>query len=190
MSAQQILPTHADALSALSALAEGFDLGPEVARGIDPVEADLLPPSYRRLLDHTEHMTPTLKAFHGRAVALKVLAYHDNGPWYRRKIVLTIPPREKIVEFGLVRINLGTLDDKVRDEVTTRRRPLGDILISSGVMTRVNPLWFLRIQSSSCLASYLEPPSGEPCFGRLATIYCDGRPAIELLEIVSDVRVE
>lgn len=211
MSVERILTEHADALSALTALNDGLSESLLHVTGIEAVEPSELPDTYRRLLVHTRHMTPTLKAYFGREVSLHVLAQRNGDRWYRRAITLAVEPDGRPVEFGIVRIDVTTLPDDVRAAVLERRRPLGDILIDHGVMTRVEPQAYLRFGVDHAVTRCLiadtieeevsgavgDAPVGKAhptsaaygsgdCYGRLATIYCNGRPAIELLEVVTD----
>ena len=139
----------------------------------------------RRLLVHDNHMTAMLKAAHGQDVALDVLEHRRQGHTYRRKILLTVDQGKRFVEFGIVRLNLECVAEEVRDAILNRRTPLGAILGKHNVLTHVEPKWFLRFPSESPILQYLNSSRRE-AFGRLGMIYCDGEPAVELLEVVPD----
>jgi hypothetical protein len=176
------------AFPALISLCDPFGDGALAQRGTEVIDAGELPPTYRRLLDHTGHMTATLKEHYGGEIVLRVLAYLDEWPWYRRKIVLAAGPSNLVVEFGIVHLDLRALNTEVRREVLQRSKPLGDILNEHGVHTRVTPKWFLRFGPDSSIGEYLPQAKGG-CFGRMATIHCNGAAAIELLEVVSDITI-
>jgi len=177
---------HEPALATLAALCEPFGDGDLACRGVEFIDPASMPETYRRLLGHSAHMTATLKEYHGGDVALRVLAYHDEWPWYERKIILTASNSRKVVEFGIVRLDLRVLTEEVRAEVLQRSKPLGAILNDHRVLTRVEPRWFLKFGADSPMKKYLRFEATGACYGRLATIHCDGAAAIDLLEVVTD----
>ncbi|MHC5111901.1 MAG: hypothetical protein ACYTHJ_18710 [Planctomycetota bacterium] len=152
------------------------------------VSADVLPGHYRELLVHNEHMTTTLGSFHDDRVRLRVLKRMVEGDLYLRMIQLVAGPDDKVVEFGILRFNLATAPLEVRREVEAASTPLGDILIKHGVMREIEPRWFVQIDGRSPLVEQMGFQAGENLFGRIGRIHCDGHPAIELLEVVTETR--
>ena len=149
------------------------------------VQPEEMPASFVELLVHHDHMTTKLQGYYGRPVELHVLADRLDGDLYRRKIVLKPSGTNTIVEFGVVRIDLGFTPDAVRDEILAGETPLGDILIKHDVLRRIDPRWYLRLSDRGLLQSSL-PELGEgEIYGRVGTIYCNNEPAIELLEVVT-----
>lgn len=145
-----------------------------------------MPERFQELLVHQDHMTVRLEEHYGRKVALRVLEEHAMGDIYRRRIALLIDGTEDVVEFGVVRIDLQHLPDEARAEVLQRSRPLGDILIRHNLLRRIEPRWYLRIPlTCPQLTCFGANVSGD-AYGRVGTIYCNGEPAIELLEVVAD----
>lgn len=174
-----------NANAALGVLCDGF-AGPEPHRGCEQVEPHDLPELFRGLLVHDEHMTVTLKRHYGRPVELQVLRETPApGEGYRREITLTLPGSGEVVEYGVVRIDLGAVPDRVREEILARRIPLGDILVSHDVLRRVAPRWYLRLGEDSPFVQHFHGPHPGGAYGRIGTIFCDHQPAIELLEVVS-----
>lgn len=165
-----------------------------VGRFTELVAADM-PQPFRRLLAHDEHMTVTVEAFFGGPVTVEVLAVHRTPTHYSRKIVLRRSSDRRAVLFGLVRLNLSFLDPTVRSEIESERIPLGRVLIEHNVMRNVRLLSLWRIEPSSELREIFELGEADPvahassgestCYGRTALIYCNGVPAVELLEIVT-----
>jgi chorismate-pyruvate lyase len=151
------------------------------ARLVEPAE---MPEPFRKLLVHHEHMTTTLEAYHDAKLELEVLRQEREGDAYRRMILLKRVDTRVPVEFGIVRIHLQYIGAEVRAEIMAQERPLGEILIRHNVLRRIEPRWFVKIFLNPTLAPYF-PISASECYGRLATIHYDGRPAIELLEVVS-----
>ena len=148
------------------------------------VSADELPPAFRRLLAHENHMTLALEEFHGRPVKLHVLSVANRGDEYARMILLSLDGTERIVEFGIVLLDFGLLTRDVRAEIVAGTTPLGRILIEHDVLRRISPTHFLKITPNAALMNWFGLTTPEPVYGRLATIMCDGVPAIDLLEIV------
>jgi len=130
-------------------------------------------------------MTVTLEQHHGCPVDVKVLATHTQGGQYSRKILLTRQSDDQVVQFGIVRLDMRVLANDVRKEIEAKETPLGRILIAHDVLREVKLLNLFEIQCGDELAKSLGFEVGQVCYGRTALIYCDGAPAIELLEIVS-----
>ena len=147
--------------------------------------ADKIPEPSRSLLAHDHHMTVTLEKHHNSPVDVKVLATRTDGGHYSRKILLTRQSDDVVVQFGIVRLDMKVLASEVRKEIEAKETPLGRILIAHDVLREVKLLNLFEIQCGEELASSLGFETGQVCYGRTALIYCDGVPAIELLEIVS-----
>jgi chorismate-pyruvate lyase len=175
-------------LVALVSLCDGFHEEAQVRAAAEPVVPDTIPTVLQQLLVHREHMTTTLEAHHGTAVALHVLRRRQEGDDYAREIVLTTSGSERVVEFGIVRMNLRLITPEAREEILAGDAPLGDILIRHDVMRRIDPKWYFRVRPTSCFARAFHPQPATDLFGRLGVIHCNGQPAIRLLEVVGDVR--
>ena len=174
--------TH-DALAELASLCDGFFDDLSWTASCQVVSPDMIPEPARSLLVHNDHMTATLGRHYAEPVALTVLDHRHSGDDYRRKIILTVGDG-RTVEVGVVRLNLKYVSQDVRAAIVERRTPLGDILGKHGVLTRVEAKWFLRFPPTTPVVECFTPrPTGD-VYGRLGLIYCDGEPAVELLEIV------
>ena len=143
-----------------------------------------LPEPYGSLLDHNHHMTVTVESFHGCLVDVKVLDYRLDKT-YERKILLTRQSDAAVVMFGIVRLHTQFLAETVRQEIESRKTPLGRVLIEHNVLRRVElgKLW--RVTPNQELQRHFNLDSPKVTFGRTAIIHCDEEPAIELVEIVS-----
>jgi chorismate-pyruvate lyase len=143
------------------------------------------PSAYRAMLDHEKHMTVTVEKRHHDSVDVEVLASAQTESHYMRKILLRRQADRRVVQFGIVRLALNTLQPEVREQILAQHTPLGRVLIMHDVMRQVqlNALW--RVACGAELAEIFEVPTGFVTYGRTALIYCDERPAIELLEIVA-----
>lgn len=145
------------------------------------VMPDQLPAAYRTLLAHTGHMTVTLEAFHNTLVDVRVLSETADDSSYAREIALTRQSDGAVVQYGLMRIWLADLPEPVRQEIQGRQTPLGRVLIRHGLLRDVELLSLWRVTPGQATAGQL---GAEPAFGRSAQILVDGRPTVQLLEIV------
>ena len=180
------IATHADrAAPELEALVGLFyeQLG-ELGGFVEQRE-DALPEPYRTLLAHDAHMTVTVEAHHGCKVDVEVLATHRTDTHYSRKILLRRQSDGAVVQFGLVRLNVAFLGEEVRREIESEQTPLGRVLIDHNVLRNVRLLSLWKMQPSSELCRHFGLQTPQTCYGRTALIYCNGVPAVELLEIVT-----
>ena len=150
----------------------------------EPVSGADLPLQVRGLLDHNHHMTVTQESFHECPVDVQVLQEARTTETYSRRISLSRQRDGAIVQFGIVRIHTELLDPVVRSEIEACQTPLGRVLIAHNVMRQVELHQLYRIKCGSDLAQVFHCPPGTVVYGRTAVIYCDDKPAIELLEIV------
>jgi chorismate-pyruvate lyase len=146
-----------------------------------------MPEPYRGLLAHTHHMTVTNEAYYGSPVDVRVLESGLDGDRYHRRIVLTLRGSDRIVQYGLVRINLGLLAPAVRAVILEQKTPLGRILIEHNVLRRVEPTAFLRVEPGPTLCRHLALPQAVTLYGRTGVIFCNDQPAIAVLELLSPV---
>ena len=158
-----------------------------------------VPEPARTLLDHRSHMTVAMERFHGCDVRLRVVAEADDrrehGPndgWYAREILLETQAG-RVVQHGIVRIDLTHLEPATAFAIRQARRPLGRILIEAGMLRDVHGVKLLEIMPGPHLQELLRITGPRPTviapagavYGRVADIQLDGRPAVELLEIVA-----
>jgi len=152
-------------------------------------EAVDLPSPYNELLNHHEHMTVTVESHHGEKVDVCVHKHHRHqdadGDWYAREITLRTQSSGKVVQYGIVRLNVPTLAPEVWQRIESQATPLGRVLIEHNVLREVQLCQLWRIEAGRSLAEFLETEAGSIVYGRTALIYCNGEPAIELLEVVA-----
>jgi hypothetical protein len=153
--------------------------------GFEIVPADEVPEPYHSLLVHDEHMTVTVEAHHGGLVDVHVLDRNVTGDAYARKILLTLQRTGRVVQFGIMRIDLQFCTAAVREEIRAAHTPLGRILIEHNVLRQIKPVAFLRVVPGPDLIGWFGLDGPRPTYGRLAMLHCDGKPAVELLEIVA-----
>ncbi len=152
---------------------------------IEYVPAEAVPEPYHTLLVHEHHMTVTVEAHHGDLVDVRVLARRHHGSSYARKIVLALQKTGRIVQFGIVRINLDYCSPEVRAEIVAGRTPLGRILIEHDVLRRIELTAFLKVHAEPPQMIWFGRTGYATTYGRLGYIHCDGQPAVELLEILA-----
>jgi len=150
----------------------------------EEVSASELPPNYQQLLAHHSHMTVTLESFHQSLVDVRVLQAEVAESHYSRLIVLNRQSDQRPVQLGIVRLHRSFLGDDVFAEIAAQKEPLGRILIRHDVLRQVKLLSLWRVQMGPALKDALDQPDLPICYGRTALIYCNGAPAVELLEIV------
>ncbi len=151
------------------------------------VPAADVPDPYHRLLVHTHHMTVTVEEFYRAAVDVRVLGCRRAGDEYARKILLATRPAGRVVQFGLVRIDLGVCPDAVRAEILEGKTPLGRVLIRHDMLRRIEPVAFLRVGLSAEMAGWFGAAAGQVTYGRVGVIYTGDRPAVEVLEVLAPV---
>lgn len=163
---------------------------PFVATGFAPqcqvVQPDEIPFPQDQLLVHHGHMTEVLERHHGAPVDVRVMREVVDGDVYTRMIALN-PHNQpgRVVELGIARLDLRYLSQDVKAEILAKKLPLGAVLIKHNVLRRVKPRWFMTFPGDGPVLRLFGPPlAGGPFYGRIGTIYCDGEPAIEVMEIV------
>ena len=149
------------------------------------IAAGDVPQPYHRLLVHEHHMTVTVEAHHRAPVDVHILTRRHNGNTYARKIVLTPRGSDRVVLFGIVRINLAYCSPVVREAIVEGKTPLGRILIENDVLRRIEPTAYLRIQPGPRQMQWFGLTAPKPMYGRLGFIHCDNKPAVELFEVVA-----
>ena len=169
----------------LQALASLFYSSLESLGNFEEADSSDIPPVYQDLLDHDKHMTVTVEVHHGCPVDLQVLDIHVTETHYARKILLARHTDGAVVQFGIVRLNVDYLGPEVRRKIEDHQGPLGRILIDHNVLRNVRLLSLWKITPATELARLLALDRPQTCYGRTALIYCNGIPAVELLEIVA-----
>ena len=176
------------------------------------IPSSLTPEPYKTLLVHDHHMTVAMETHHGCSVDVSVLNHRREGDLYAREILLLkgspaesladqvegkSPPhlsplplksggegtRGSVVQYGIVRFNFSYVTDAVRDEIIAGQTPLGRVLINHNVLRHIDLGAILEITAGPRLAAHFGMPVGGMTYGRMATIFCNRQPAVDLLEI-------
>lgn len=152
------------------------------------IPSAVTPEPYKSMLVHDHHMTVEMEKYHRCAVDVRVLAQNLNGEMYSREILLLKHGTDTVVQYGLVRFNLDYVTREVRGEILAQQTPLGRILINHNVLRHIDLGAILEITAGPRLASHLQMPVGGLTYGRMATIFCNRQPAVDLLEISALLR--
>jgi hypothetical protein len=164
-------------------LAASFPDPQPLVREVEYIPASTTPEPYKGLLVHDLHMTVTMETYHRSPVDVHVIDRRLDGDVYSRKILLTKKGTNIVVQFGLVQFDFQYVTEAVRREIVAENIPLGRVLINHNVLRQVDLNAILRITAGPGLAKYLQMPEGDVTYGRVATIFCNQKPAIDLLEI-------
>jgi hypothetical protein len=185
-------------LDELGRLTSLFEQREPLFQVAEHIPAAATPEPYRRLLVHDHHMTLAMEEFHGHQVKVHVLDRRWSDDGYHRTSALTVPDHEpsrmigsasdlfrgeRITQFGAIRFNFEFVTNEVRDAIVAEQIPLGKVLIDHNVLRQIDLGAVLRIEVGSGLARLFSCPVGTETYGRLATIFCNRRPAVDLLEV-------
>lgn len=160
---------------------------PKELGAFQSVSASETSADYNHLLNHNHHMTVTVEAYYRDSVNVKVLRSSRSATHYCREILLTLQKTKRVVQYGIVRLNLATISEAPRTEILEEKKPLGRVLIEHQVLREIELFDLVRVSCGSALAKLFSIAEGTTTFGRTAMIYCNNEPAIELLEIVTPI---
>jgi hypothetical protein len=179
----------AEALGTLSSLAGLFPGAGFRLEDVEIIGAEEIPRPYRDLLAHRHHMTVTLEAFHRSEVRLLVDDRRIEGDLYARALRLTAGDGGRVVLAGIMRFQMTRCTEPIRREIVAEKTPLGKILIEHCALRRIEPVAYLRVAPGRSLARVFGLDGTQTfAWGRLATIACNLRPVVELLEVVPPER--
>jgi hypothetical protein len=167
----------------LKKLTDLFPTGQPLIANAEHVASALVPEPYQALLVHNSHMTVTMEQYHQSPVDVKILARSREDDIYSRKSLLLKSGTDEVVQLGIVRFDLNYVTPAVRQEILLGEVPLGRILINHNVLRHIDLGAVLRITPGPDLARIFRIETGRVTYGRLATIFCNQKPAVDLLEI-------
>jgi chorismate-pyruvate lyase len=130
------------------------------------LDGEEVPEPARSLLVHCNDMTPTLEAFYGEEIVLRVLGRRRRGEEYSREVVLYLKDSKRPVEFGANRIQLDRFPAAARKLILEEREPLGYILRDFGITHTCQPNAFLRLASDRLINEVLELHGAQTLYGR------------------------
>lgn len=174
-----------NALEELRSLTALFQHEQPLFQRVEHIPSAVTPEPYQSLLVHNEHMTVSMERFHRCTVDVQVLQHRHDGDVYAREILLLKHGTTQPVQYGIVRFHLNYVIEPVRQEILAGKTPLGRILINHNVLRHIDLGAILEITAGPGLAKALQTREGTLTYGRLATIFCNRQPAVDLLEISS-----
>ena len=152
---------------------------------IKQLRGEDVPEPYRTLLVHQDDMTPTLEAFHGQTIHIRVIHSETREIYYFREVVLLLDETGEPVEFGAIKINLSLFPTQARKLVLEEHEPLGHILKSRGIAHTSRPKAFFEIKSDSLINKALSIQAPRILYGRRNTLSdSHQRPLAEIVEII------
>lgn len=174
-----------NALIELQSLLDLFPDNPPLLNSAEHVAGATTPEPYKGMLVHEHHMTVTMENYHRSAVEVQVLDRNPDEFNYGRKILLLKEGTDQVVQFGIVRFNFEYVTDEVKREIMGEQIPLGRVLITHNVLRHIDLNAILKVTCGPTLAQHFQCPENTVTYGRLATIFCNNRPAVDLFEISS-----
>lgn len=139
---------------------------------LHPLRGADLPQPDRSLLDHDRDMTSTLATHHGSALRVEVLRCRTEGGLYLREVFLRTQDAGKLVEYGVLAVELAQFSAEARATIEAGRTPLGAILHACKVPFVSAPIGFFTADAASLAGTPFALPSGATAsgrFNRLAT---------------------
>ncbi|MGZ0170909.1 MAG: hypothetical protein ACKVHE_15245 [Planctomycetales bacterium] len=173
-------------MNPLTELEALFDLFPEsqsLAARAEHIPSSQTPEPYKQMLVHEHHMTVTMESYHGASVDVRVLDQKLDEDMYCRKILLLKSGTEDVVQFGIVRFNFQYVTLEVKEQILGGEIPLGRVLINHNVLRHIDLGAIVKLMAGPGLSRHLQMEEGATTYGRLATIFCNHRPAVDLLEV-------
>lgn len=150
------------------------------------VPPDALPRPFRRLLAHCNDMTPTLEAFHGEAVSLRVCDRQTVADSYAREVVLELATAGHPVAYGAIRIHLDRLEPPARRSILEEREPFGAILQAEAVPHLCWPQAFFHVEADARMSRLLKLSHPGALYGRRNVVLDVQRQLLaEVIEVLA-----
>lgn len=179
---------HSQGSSPFRPLADFYEHAGRPFPPIEVLKAEDVAEPFKTLLVHSNAMTSTLEAFHGRRLDLRILSRQQSADIYVRHIVLCAHDTGVPVEFGSIRIDLSAFMPPVRQLILSEQAPLGRILEGHQVAHVSRPRLFFRVDADPLLGSALQFEGRRSLYGRCNQLTDPGgRLLAEIVEIVSGV---
>jgi len=148
-----------------------------------------VPEPFQQLLVHENDMTPTLEAFHGGQLSVRVLMRRLEGDTYARHVLLTLNGSQAPVEFGAIIIHLQHLPAEARDDILAEWRPLGAVLAAHHIEHTSHPLAFLAVTADDRMKEALHLNGTPTLYGRRNVLRdVHGNVLAEIVEILPPVQ--
>ena len=143
-----------------------------------------IPEPFRSLLVYDGDMTSKLECYHREAIALSVLRQCRKGDIYCREVVLYGAESRRPVEYGGIEIDLSLLPDQLHGVLLKGERPLGGVLLDSGIEFTSRPEFFFAIEPNRNMRASLGPIRGPFLFGRANGLYRAVSPRAQFTRVI------
>jgi chorismate-pyruvate lyase len=172
----------------LEPLARFYQRAGDAPPPFEIITPEEMPEPARCLLVHDSDMTPTLEAYHGDTIHLRVLGRIEEPDCLSREVVLELTGTGKAVEFGAIIIDLRHFSPAARADILECQRPLGSILASHNIAHAGRPLAFLKLVSDDTIRRALGIEPGLTLYGRRNQIMRrEGEMIADVVEILPPV---
>lgn len=152
------------------------------------LDGDEVPEPYRRLLVHSDDLTPTLEGYYHDTLRVTALSRRHEDTSYMREVVLHLSGSGKPVVYGVIRIALNHLPPVSAKRVLEDQVPFGSILHADGVAHLSWPQAFFRAEPDPHMQTALGMRRSSPLYGR-RNVLVDGsrRLLAEVIEVLASV---
>ncbi len=145
-----------------------------------------VPEPFHKLLVGNHDMTPTLEAFHGERIYIRVLEREIFGDTLIRLVVLNLENRHRPVEIGAIVIHLNHFPAEARALVLEGRIPVGTILADFAIVHESRPQAFISVESDAMIAESLAFEGDHTLFGRRNFLLTSqGEVLADIIEILA-----
>lgn len=136
------------------------------AAALRPQPGAELPEPARELLVHDRDMTSTLAAFHGSALRVDILQQRQSGEKYFREVFLRTMTAARVVEYGIIAIDLEQFTPPQREAIQAGQAPLGALLHRFNIPFESSPIGFFSLATASMAESRRVALNSAHCYGR------------------------
>lgn len=181
---EQALQTEVSTLNLAYPLDVFYEVEGRRLPRFERVAGNAMPEPYRSLLVGEHDMTPTLEAFHGAELGIRLLDRIVEGDSYSRLVLLNKPGGIP-VEFGAIVIYLNCLPDEARAAVLEGMTPLGTVLSQYRIVHWSCPRGFVRVEPDDLMRETLHLHDDRLLYGRRNVLLtADHRVLADILEIL------
>ncbi|MDZ7683674.1 MAG: hypothetical protein U5O39_00155 [Gammaproteobacteria bacterium] len=161
---------------------ERLGRGPDFLQ-ISPAPVENLPVQIRKMLDHDQHMTRILQTRHGQNLALEVLGLDRSEDGDLREVLLKREQDSIPLQYALLDARLDLLPAETAAALVAARQPLGQILMATAMLRRIEVVSFVRAVPSREFQKAAGTDNPQ-LYGRHITIDIEAQPAVTVLELL------
>jgi hypothetical protein len=143
-----------------------------------------LPEPARQLLVHAQDMTSTLETFHHSPLRVEVLRREQADTLYFREVFLRTQSNDRIVEYGVIAIELEQFTPPQRETILAGRIPLGEVLHRFRIPFVSSPIGYFEVPAGRLGGRPFSVPAATACHGRFNRL---GKPSGEALAWILEI---